>query len=279
MAPSGPFDEAELERGLGHFSDYDVRCPPQLSQRRLGFLAGEDGVRLAELQAALDCPEASVIWLARGGYGLTRIAHLLDFARFMERPKWIVGFSDGTVLHQACQARGVASLHGPNVTSLAEGGSSNVDSLRAALAGNFPSSWPVVPWREGRVEGPLVGGNLTVLCMLAAAGALSLPPGSVLFLEDVDETSYRVDRMVTALIVGGHLRTVSAIVLGSFTNCTPGRFDVPVQDVLRRALLPLGLPIVAGFPSGHGEERRSWIHGGHVTLDGFQGVLTPRPPR
>lgn len=274
MAPSGPFDESALHQGLSHLADYDLRFSPELSQRRLGFLAGDDATRLAELQAALDCPETRVIWLARGGHGLTRIAHRLDFTQFALRPKWIVGFSDGTVLHQAARAHGVASLHAPNVTSLSDHAAPNVDSLRAALVGTFPSAWQVVPWAGGHAVGPLVGGNLTVLCMLAASGALTLPAGAVLFLEDVDETSYRVDRMLTALIVGGYLRQVSGIVLGSFTNCSAGRFDVPTVDVLRRTLSTLGVPVVAEFPSGHGPERQSWVHGGRVTLDGVTGTLT-----
>jgi muramoyltetrapeptide carboxypeptidase len=275
VAPSGPFDESALRHGLSHLADYDVRFPPELSQRRLGFLAGDDATRLTELQAALDCPEASVVWLARGGYGLTRIAHHLDFTRFAQHPKWIVGFSDGTVLHQASRAHGVASLHAPNVTSLSEHDAPNVDSLRDALIGTFPRTWQVVPWVGGHAVGPLVGGNLTVLCMMAAAGALTIPTGAVLFLEDVDETSYRVDRMLTALVVGGYLRRVSGLVLGSFTNCSAGRFDEPTQDVLRRALSPLGVPVVAEFPSGHGAERQSWVHGGRVTLDGVAGTVTP----
>lgn len=277
VAPSGPFDEATLEEGLAHFADYDVRVPPGLARRRLGFLAGDDEARLGELQTALDCPEARVIWLARGGYGLTRIAHRLDWTRFSERPKWLVGFSDGTVLHQAAARRGIASLHGPNVTSFSGAAADNAPSLRAALSGALPHAWPVVPWSAGQAEGALVGGNLTVLCMLAAAGALALPNDALLFLEDVDETSYRVDRMLTALLVGGHLRRVRGVVLGSFTNCSPGRFEVPVADVLRSALLPLGIPVVSDFPSGHGPERQSWIHGGRALLDARAGTLTPLP--
>jgi len=279
VAPSGPFEERAFEQGLSELGDYDVRFSADLIGRRLGFLAGDDRARREELQAALDCPEAGVIWLARGGFGLTRIAHQLDWAGFMRRPKWIVGFSDGTALHQACLARGVASLHGPNVTSLAEGERENVASLRAALVGQQPSAWTVRPWTEGRVVGPLVGGNLTLLCMLAAAGSLALPPGAVLMLEDVDETSYRVDRMLTALQVGGHLERVAGVVLGGFTNCSPGRFEVPVEDVLRRSLFPLGIPVVGDFPSGHGRERRTWIHGAPVELDAAAGTLRPLPAR
>jgi len=271
VAPSGPFDEASFQRGLGHFADYDLRFGPEMMGRRSGFLAGDDGARLRELQAALDSEDASVIWLARGGFGLSRIAHRLDWDAFQERPKWVVGFSDGTVLHQACLARNVTSLHGPNVTSLEDDASAA--SLRGALVGSWPNAWPVSCWIPGPARGPLVGGNLTMLCMLATAGALRLPAGCLLFLEDVDETSYRVDRMLTALIVGGHLAGVSAIVLGGFTNCGPGRFEVPVEEVLLSTLGRLGVPIVAGFPSGHGAERETWLHGGAVELDAEAGLL------
>jgi muramoyltetrapeptide carboxypeptidase len=278
VAPSGPFDEILLRRGMAALGDYEFFHEPTLIGRQTGFLAGDDQTRLSELQRALDSAEARVIWLARGGYGLGRIAHHLDWSAFAVRPKWIVGFSDGTVLHQACLAHGVTSLHGPNVTSLADASQDDVASLRAALAGA-----PVNVTRglgclvPGRAEGPLVGGNLTVLCMQAAAGRLTLPKGAILFLEDVDETSYRVDRMLTALLVGGHLTELSGIVLGQFTNCAPGRFDVPVQAVLRAVLAPLGLPLVDGFPSGHGHPRQTWVHGGLATLDAAAGTLTVSP--
>src|SRR6478735_5051462 len=278
VAPSGPFDENLLRRGMAALGDYEYFHEPTLIGRQAGFLAGDDHARLLELQRALDSDEARVVWLARGGYGLGRIAHRLDWSAFVRRPKWIVGFSDGTVLHQACLSHAVTSLHGPNVTSLADASQDDVISLRAALAGT-PSTVTrglgcLVP---GRVEGPLVGGNLTVLCMQAAAGRLALPRGAILFLEDVDETSYRVDRMLMALLLGGHLSQLSGIVLGQFTNCSPGRFDVPVEDVLARTLMPLGLPLVEGFPSGHGQPRQTWLHGGMSTLDAAAGTLTLSP--
>ncbi len=115
-----------------------------------------------------------------------------------------------------------------------------------------------------------------MLCMEAAAGTLTLPKGALLVLEDVDETSYRVDRMLTALLLGHHLDNVSAILLGGFTNCSPGRFQVPVLEVLLRTLTPLGVPLVDGFPSGHGELRRAWIHGGQADIDAASGTLPAR---
>lgn len=274
VAPSGPFDQVALQRGLDHLHDYEIRWDPSLMGRSRGFLAGSDDARRLELQQALDSSDTQVIWLARGGYGLSRIAHQLDWSAFLRAPKWILGFSDGTVLHQACSSRGIASLHGPNVTSLADASDADVASLRAALAGTPPAVVPLRFPTPGRAVGPLCGGNLTVLCMLAAAGQLTLPTGALLVLEDVDETSYRVDRMLTALLVGRHLDHVAAIVLGEFTNCSPGRFEVPVEDVLHEALAPLGIPLAVGFPTGHGERRRTWIHGGPAELDARAGTLT-----
>jgi muramoyltetrapeptide carboxypeptidase len=275
VGPSGPFDEETLKQGLLHLHDYDVRFEPELIGRHAGFLAGSDEARRLELQRALDSSEARAIWLARGGYGLGRIAHQLDWSGFVQTPKWILGFSDGTVLHQACSSRGIASLHGPNVTSLAPGSEADITSLRLALAGKpqavVRSLRCEIP---GRAVGPLIGGNLTVLCMLAAAGHLALPAGALLVLEDVDETSYRVDRMLTALILGHHLDGVAAIVLGDFTNCSPGRFEVPVEDVLLRTLAPLGVPLVFGFPTGHGARRQTWVHGGRAELDAGACTLT-----
>jgi muramoyltetrapeptide carboxypeptidase len=127
------------------------------------------------------------------------------------------------------------------------------------------------PLAPGRAEGRIFGGNLTVLFAEAAAGRLHIPDGSILLLEDVNETSYRIDRMLTALLDGGHLSCASGVLLGDFVDCSAGKFDVPVSDVLLGRLARLGVPISGDFPSGHGRRNRPLLLGSRASL--FEGSV------
>src|SRR5690606_33898381 len=125
----------------------------------------------------------------------------------------------------------------------------------------------------GRAQGPLWGGNLTVLFAAHAAGRLALPEGSVLVLEDVSETSYRIDRMLTALMQAGALARVSAVVLGEFVDCSQGKYCVPTEQVLHERLTTLGVPVLAGLPAGHGRDNRARRRGGMASVGSRRGEL------
>jgi muramoyltetrapeptide carboxypeptidase len=254
VAPSGPFDRALVLRGLGWLRErYDVRFGPGVFARS-GYLAGTDDRRARELGDALDDPATRAVVATRGGYGLTRIAHALDLHGLRDAPKWIVGFSDVTALHAEAQRVGVASLHAQNLAGLGRGDARGRAAWLEAL--EHPSSprtfSGLTVWRGGTAEGPLAGGNLTVLFSCAAAGRLRLPQGCVLFLEDIGEAPYRVDRMLSALMAAGALDGVAGCILGDFTDAPPGRYGVPIDEVLRERLLQLRIPLLAGFPAGHG---------------------------
>ena len=273
VAPSGPFEDEQLKSGLARLSRYRTSVPDQLWSRRHGHFAANDEVRLRELQEAFDRPDLDAILIARGGYGLGRIVDELDLTGLRAHPKWVCGFSDATALHQRLLREGLLSIHGPNVTTLAGASEEDADLLFRLLAGAPPE--PVGNLEVlvgGAVRGPLVGGNLTVLFCEAVAGRLSLPDGSVLFLEDVTETSYRIDRMLSSLERGGHLAPVAGVVLGEFTDCSPGKFGVETRDVLREACLRWGLPSAGGFPAGHGKRQHPFVHGRNCAL--ADGVLT-----
>jgi len=253
VAPSGPFDPHLLTLGLERLRDYELVGLEGLGAQPAGFFAASDAERLNGLQRALDCDDAGAIWIARGGYGISRLLPQLSFERFSRSPKWVVGFSDVTALHHQVQRLGIACLHASNGTTLASIHSEDEDLLRQALRGHFDATYEGLDvLGSGHHEGPLWGGNLTVLFSEAVAGRLHLPEGSVLFLEDVTETSYRIDRMLNSLIAGRVLEGIGAVVLGSFTDCSPGKFNVPVCAVLRENLSTLGIPVLSGVPSGHG---------------------------
>ena len=219
---------------------------------RQGFLAGSDARRLAELNQALADPGLSAIIAARGGYGLTRIAHLAEYAPLLRHPKWIVGFSDVTALHVEATALGVASMHGPNAAAL--GRSDDWTQRRFLRALEAPCAKTRFEGRRtlrpGLAHGPLAGGNLSLLLACQATGRLHLPPRAILLIEDVTESAYRVDRMLSALLAGGALDGISGVAVGDFTDC-PNSHGVSVHSVLAERLSGLGVPVLSGLRFGH----------------------------
>jgi muramoyltetrapeptide carboxypeptidase len=234
---------------------------------RKGFHAGPDPRRVEELAGALADPEVKAILAMRGGVGATRIVDQLDLSGLRVRPKWLVGFSDVTSLHVAATRHRVASLHAVHVTGLGRGDARAArelfDALEAPEATRRHAVSCVAP---GEARGPLVGGNLALLHDEAAAGTLALPDGCVLFLEDVGERPYRVDRMLQALRRAGHLGRAAAVVLGDFTDCLPGPDGVSIERVLGDALAPLGVPVVGGVQAGHGAVNVPLVLGASATV-------------
>ena len=275
IAVSSPFDRALFFRGVGFLAErYRVEMAPGILTQR-GFLAGSDEQRLEALDEALADPDIGAVIAARGGYGALRIAHRAGWSKLVSAPKWIVGFSDVTSLHVEAQRHGVCSLHADNAGGLGRGDFHARARFVAALEAPtsercFSALRTIVP---GKVEGPLVGGNLTVLFSAHAAGRLRLPPGCVLFLEDVQEASYRIDRMLSALLVAGALDPVAGVVLGDFTDCSPRPHGVTVEEVLRERLGVLGVPAAAGLPAGHGPINHPLTLGLSALLDAAAGTL------
>jgi muramoyltetrapeptide carboxypeptidase len=276
IAASSPFDRTLALRGMAWLGErYKVEFSWSIFERH-GFLAGSDARRLDELNRALRDPGLGAIIAARGGYGLTRIAHLADTAALARHPKWIVGFSDVTALHVEALGAGVASLHAHNVAGMGRGDAgARAAFLRALEAPGAPSSfYGLETWRAGSASGLLVGGNLTMLFSCHAAGRLRMPRGAILVLEDVTESSYRIDRMLSALFAAGALDSVAGVALGEFTDCADGPHGVPVRDVLAERLGVLGVPVVAGLPFGHGARNEPLCLGALATLDGDHGRLS-----
>lgn len=270
VAPAGRFDREELFRGLAWLSSrYRLRIDARILDRE-GYLAGSDEVRASVLGRAMLDPEVEAIVCARGGYGSMRILDALPWDGFVDHPKRLVGFSDITALHLAANARGVSTVHGPNVTGL---GRSISASERASLIATLEDG-VLFPWTDldvlvdGQATGPVVGGNLALVEAMAAAGRLAVPAGAILVLEDVTERPYRIDRMLTSLLLGGHLARASAIVFGGFTHCDAGPDGVTVEEVLRERTRALGIPVVARAPFGHGAPNFAFPLGRIATLRG-----------
>jgi len=274
IAPSGPFDRTLVLRGMGWLHQrYRVEFDWSIFERD-GFLAGTDARRLGELNRALADPGLGAIIAGRGGYGLTRIAHLAEYGPLLRHPKWIVGFSDITALHVEASALGIASMHGPNTAAL--GRSDDWTRQRLIRALETPAAKTrfegLRTMRQGVVRGPLAGGNLSLLFTCQATGRLRLPAGAILLLEDVTESAYRVDRMLSALLASGALDGIGGIVLGDFSDC-PDSHRVSVRAVLEERLLGLGVPVVSGLRFGH-ERYNEFVPLGIIAeLDAQQGRL------
>jgi muramoyltetrapeptide carboxypeptidase len=264
VAPSGPFDEVLFLRGLERLAGrYRVRLGPHLREARR-YLAGTDAQRGADLQGAWDEAGTRAVFAARGGYGLAR---LLPKVRFGPG-RALVGFSDVTAGHLACQAVGLRSLHAPVVTQLGGQPPEVVARLFDALEGR-----PLAPLRGARTvvpgvaQGPLVGGNLMVLSSLVGTPFLPAFAGAVLLLEDVGERPYRLDRLFTQLRLAGVLRGLAGVVLGDFTDCEERAAGYTAAEVVDELVAELGVPCAAGFQVGHGPVNLPVPLGAQVRLD------------
>jgi muramoyltetrapeptide carboxypeptidase len=186
-----------------------------------------------------------------------------------------VGFSDVTALHAAWARAGVRSLHAPMVSALGRAGGALVDRWMSAVEGATPEPIGHLTALAGRgqAEGPLVGGNLAVLAALA--GTPFAPPldGSILFLEDVGERPYRIDRMLTTLRHAGWLERVSGVVLGAFTGAEPAPDGTTSDEVLAERLGDLSVPVLGAIPAGHVDDNLELPLGARVALDGTRGEL------
>ena len=274
IAPSSPFDAALGWKGLGFLRErYRLRFDRGIFARS-GYLAGDDARRSAELEAALRDPEVRVILAARGGYGASRFAHSLPWRALAENPRWIVGFSDVTALHVEASNVGIASLHASHLTALGVSHARTRAAFIEALEspGRTRVFGGLTQIFGGQAEGVIVGGNLTMLHACAAAGRLSIPRGAILFIEDVGERPYRIDRMLTTLVVGGHLDGVAGVAVGDFTDCASGPDGVGVSDVLERTLGSLRVPVVRGLPCGHGVVNEPLVLGARARITEREGA-------
>lgn len=284
VAPSGPVRPALLAGGVAAVEElgFAVRLLPGARERD-GFLAGSDAVRLADLHAAWADGQVAALWCARGGYGAQRLVDGLDWDLVRANPKPLVGYSDVTALHLALWARtGQTSIHGPTVeANPGRLAAASWQSVRALLASPPPPAGSVL-LRDGRTlvagtaAGPLVGGNLALVCATVGTGDARALDGAVLLLEDVDEPGYRLDRMLLHLRRAGVLARCVGIVGGGFTRCTDDHGTDP-DALLAEHAAAAGLPTATGWELGHGPGQLAVRHGAPVVLDATAGMLLAGP--
>ncbi|WP_310393888.1 LD-carboxypeptidase [Hymenobacter sp.] len=234
--------------------------------------AGDDNLRRRDFQQQLDDPGIRAILCARGGYGTARIVDGLDFSGFAARPKWVAGFSDITVLNSHLLARQHASIHGVMPVLFGQpGGEMALESLRRALFGEaaLPLAVPPHPLnRPGTATGELVGGNLSLLHTITGTASQASFAGRILFLEDLDEYLYHVDRMLLHLHRSGQLAGLAGLVVGHFSqlrdNAVP--FGATAHEIIDSYARHYNFPVGYGFPVGHEADNRALVVGSKAQL-------------
>ncbi len=265
-------DEVEPARRLLHDWGLQVITGGRLFMRHHQF-AGSDEERASEMQRMLDDPDIRCIMCVRGGYGTIRIIEHLDFSRFIQAPKWVVGFSDITVLHVYLnQVLGVESIHGPMPFTLTgkQACRENLESLRNVLFGNPPSYTidgnPLN--RTGSAIGVVFGGNLSILYSLRGTTLDPVTAGKILFIEEVDEYRYHLDRMMMNMRMGAKLEGILGLVCGGLTDIRDNEipFGKNEQEIISESTRLFSFPVCHSFPSGHGEKNLSLIMGRRCEL-------------
>ena len=225
------------------------------------YFSGTDEERLQDLQAMLDDPGIDAILMGRGGYGVSRIIDRIDFTAFLKKPKWICGFSDITVLHNHIQARfGIATLHSPMCAAFKPEtiNSDHIKNFFAALTGEslFYHAAPSSFNRTGIAEGILTGGNLAILAHLTGSPSEADTAGKILFIEDIGEHLYHIDRLMLNLKRAGKLDHLKALIVGSFTEIedTERPFGQTVEEIISDKVKEYDYPVCFNFPCGHQEE-------------------------
>jgi len=273
VAPAGPFNEESFGKGIAWLSTrYEVRYRPDIFSKA-GYLAGDDARRLAELNEAILDPDIDAIVCARGGFGATRLLPGIDPEAIRRANKMIIGFSDISALHALWAQAGVRSIHAPMVAAL--GGASEIIRekwITALEKPGDPLQWCLQPLNEpspaAPVRGILTGGNLAVLSALI--GTPYCPPldGRILFIEDVGERPYRVDRLLTTMSQAGWFDRIAGLLIGAFTEGEPGADGVTIDEVLAGHFARAPFPVLTGLSAGHIDDNEALPFGVGVRIDG-----------
>jgi len=258
ICPAGfmPFEKAATCINTLQQWGYNVKIGESLGNQ-FHYFAGTDAERLADIQMMIDDNNVKAILCARGGYGVSRIVDAIDFSEFKKNPKWIVGYSDITALHGHIYNMNIAGLHAPMAAAFNDDGYKNefIQSLKKTLEGepNFYACKSYKLNRAGEATGELVGGNLSLLTHIIGTASDIDTAGKILFIEDVGEYIYNVDRMMVQLQRTGKLHRIAGLVVGSFTEMkdTTIPFGASVYDVIEEKVRSYNYPVCYDFPVGH----------------------------
>ena len=272
ISPSGIINPEYIDGAIRVLTGWGFRVTEGKHARtEYGRFSGTPEQRAADLQQAFDDPDVKAILCSRGGYGIAQIIDRLDFTGFVNSPKWLIGFSDITILHNAITNCGAASIHGVMSKQLAElpVDSEQVNGLREILTGNLPAyTLPAERHnRTGQATGKLIGGNLSVFMALRGSRFDMTYQDAILFIEDIGEKPYQIDRMIQNLHFSGILGQLSGLILGQFTECDEDPLMMQsIEELIFNAVKEYDYPVCFNFPAGHVDYNLPIITGANVTL-------------
>ena len=260
ISPSGNIDEYLVNDTVAILEGWGLQTEiGRFALGESGRFSGSVNERLYDLQNAFDDPTVKLILCSRGGYGAIHLVDKLNFSSIKKYPKWVLGYSDITVLHAALQKNGIASVHGPMAKHFSDEGAEDVSVryTKSILAGQ-PVEYqiPVIKYgslnRTGDAKGRLFGGNLSVLCGMLGSKYLRIPYRGILFIEDISEVPYKVDRMIHQLKISGVFGRISGLFVGRFTDYEEdGQMYAPLYESIMAAVDDYNFPICFNFPVGH----------------------------
>jgi len=269
VAPAGPFDMSKLQAGIKILESMGFKpfVPEGLFQKQ-DYLAGSDAHRAQIVNRLFENDSVRAIICARGGFGSLRILSLINPESVRNNPKIFIGFSDITAIHsflyKTCD---LVSFHGPMAATIADNCTKTREALFEAVTSGKklrirPENGRTI--YPGMAQGPVFGGNMATLCHLIGTEYLPDLKGHILFLEDTDEPLYKIDRMMTQMEFAGFLDGVAGVVLGSFTNCGDSE---KLERLFGRVFRGRGIPVLSGFPFGHGKSNITIPLGVKATID------------
>jgi muramoyltetrapeptide carboxypeptidase len=272
VSPSGSINPDFIDGATKTLTNWGLQVTEgEFASSEYGRFAGTQEQRIHDLQAALDDTDVKAILCSRGGYGVAQIIDKLDFTTFLKFPKWLIGFSDITILHNAINNSGIATIHGIMAKHLTQlpADADQVYFLREILFGRLPTftiaSHPLN--RVGKSEGNLIGGNLSVLMGLRGS-QFDLPyANNVLFIEDIAEKPYHIDRMMQNLRFSGALANLSGLVVGQFSDCDEDPLmKQTVAEIILNAVKDYDYPVCFDFPAGHVDYNLPLVLGQEIQL-------------
>lgn len=273
VSPSGAIDPSYIDGAKKVLAMWGLNATEgEFSRTEYGRFGGTKEQRIADLQVALDDTEVKAILCSRGGYGVAQLIDKLDFTKFKANPKWLIGFSDITILHNAISNIGVASIHGIMAKHLTElpADCEQVQQLKNILFGKLPhyQIQSHTQNRTGKAKGKLIGGNLSVLVGMIGT-SFNLPyEENVLFLEEIAEKPYHIDRMMQQLRLSGALSKISGLIVGQFSDCDEDpQMKQTIAEIISEAVKEYNYPVCFNFPAGHVDYNLPIVMGREVEME------------
>jgi len=258
VSPSGRIQPQKINSAchLLEKEGFSVSVGKNVFKQHFQF-AGTDNQRLEDLQNALDDPECKAIFCTRGGYGAIRLAEQINFIKFLNNPKWLIGFSDITILHALLQNKGICSIHGAMCNYYTDGDNptrSFIELIKTLKGKKNFIEFPSVPEnRKGSSAGQLTGGNLSLIYSLLGTPFEEKTDGKILFIEDLSEYLYHIDRMMYSLKLSEKLRNLKGLVVGQMTKLIDNKshFGQNVAEIILNSVKEYDYPVCFNYPAGH----------------------------